>query len=122
MTDPLQLLSERVLVKLRWLTGDHTMIVELHISLSGDVGATTPEVIAVDIWYGHSDTVVPVVIGRMMRGHHNTSPRPYGVNRSTTPPTMNVTTMISTGTGTGPICPAPSQAYVPVIPPIGRRT
>ena len=33
---------------------------------------------------------------------------------------MNVTTMISTGTGTGPICPAPSQAYVPVIPPIGR--
>src|SRR5215218_2336863 len=33
---------------------------------------------------------------------------------------MNVTTMISTSTGAGPICPAPSQAYVPVIPPIGR--
>jgi hypothetical protein len=66
VADPPQLLGECVVAQLRRLTDDHAVIVEQHISLPVDVAATTPEMRAINVGYGHPDTVVPIVVGRML--------------------------------------------------------
>ena len=53
VADPLQLVSQGVVILLRRLTGDHAMIVEQHISLPMDICPAAPEVGAVHIRYCH---------------------------------------------------------------------
>ena len=55
------------------------MVVEQHVPLPVDVRAAAPEVCAIHIGHGHADTVVPVVVGRMVGRHHHAGSGAYRV-------------------------------------------